>query len=383
MHRLGATQRKIYKKLDTSLLEQHRPSVQGTMFTVMLALLPGTAALAFVVSPAILINILISIVVALILESLVLVLRSKPVARSLSDGSIVLAAWLFALCLPPLLPLWQLVIGAAMLTLLGKHVYGGLGQNPFNPAMVGYAVLLVSFPQTMTLWFAPDALNQYTFTELLNFKLNPDALNTIISATSSTTNTTGFDAFTQATPLEQVRIRRLLQPDLLNSSAQLPVRAFDQVQMQTSPQAFEATPDGTVLTTPVSVAWPWVSSAFAIGGVFLLYKKTISWHIPTSLLLSMCVLHGLHSLLTHLPALSVAEAVFYGSAVYAAFFIATDPVTAATSQAGKLVYGTGIGCLIFFIRAFGGYPDGIAFAVLLMNLCVPLIDHLVMRATCK
>ncbi len=333
--------------LNTERVQLKRPSIRITMTKVMLALIPGTLAYALFINPIIIANVVTSIVLAIAIEAIVLTMRNRSATQGIGDGSIVLAAWLFALCLPPMLPLWQLSVGVAMLAILGKHVYGGLGQNPFNPAMVGYAILLVSFPQTMTLWFAPQELNQFEFLDLLSLKMQIalPPLNTALQDTATTA--IGFDALTQATQLEQIRIQRL----------------------QTNAPA----PPETTL------AWPWISAGFFLGGLYLLYQKIITWHIPLSLLLTLSVLHGVHNMLAGAAGLSFIDALLYGSAVFAAFFIATDPVTAATSKTGKLIFGAGIGALTFAIRAYGGYPDGIAFAVLLMNLCVPLIDQLSLR----
>jgi len=238
-------------------------------------------------------NILFAVVLSLVLEALALKLRGKSIATGISDGSIILAAWLLALAIPPLLPFWQLSVGVVVMVMLGKHIYGGLGCNPFNPAMVGYAVLLISFPQTMTWWFAEGALNQLNFTTIVQAKL---------------------------------RI------------------------------APEAT---SVNRWSTYAAWTWVNVAFLLGGLFLLYKRIIQWQIPLSLLVSF-------TLLQLLFADSSSPHVYYewlsGALILGAFFIATDPVTAASSKRGRLIYGAGIGALTFIIREYGGYPEGIAFA---------------------
>ncbi len=326
-------------------------TTQHIMLLVVAALIPGTIAYAIFISYAVLLNVLFAVGLAVVLEALALRMRSKSAVTGISDGSIVLAAWLLALAVPPLLPFWQLSLGIAVMVMLGKHIYGGLGSNPFNPAMVGYAMLLVSFPQTMTWWFAEAALNQFSVTAIIQAKLHVNAagLDASVLNASTTNNLTTWDAVTKATPLEHLRILHL--------------------------QAI--TPDAaTVNQWSMYAAWAWVNVAFLLGGLFLLLKKIIQWHIPVSMLLAFTVLQLIF-------ADSSSPAIYYewlsGALILGAFFIATDPVTAASSKRGRLIYGAGIGLFTFIIRQYGGYPEGVAFAVLLMNMCVPLIDHFELR----
>ena len=340
--------------MSIGLINKHSLSVkplttQQIMLLVVAALIPGTIAYAVFISYAVILNILFAIVLALALEALALQLRGKAIATGISDGSIILAAWLLALAIPPLLPFWQLSVGVVVMVMLGKHIYGGLGSNPFNPAMVGYAVLLVSFPQTMTWWFAEGALNQFRFTTIMQAKLLANATELDLSTLNAAAST--WDAITKATPLEHLRTLKLqgITPDATSAN-------------QWSTYA----------------AWVWVNVAFLLGGIFLLYKRIIQWHIPLSLLVSF-------TLLQLLFADGSSSHVYYewlsGALILGAFFIATDPVTAASSKRGRLIYGAGIGALTFIIREYGGYPEGIAFAVLLMNMCVPLIDYFELHNT--
>jgi len=316
------------------------------MLLVVAALIPGTMTYAVLISYAVLINVLFAVLLAMLLEALALKLRAKPVTTGISDGSIVLAAWLLALAVPPLLPLWQLSVGVLVMVMLGKHIYGGLGSNPFNPAMVGYAVLLVSFPQTMTWWFTEGSLNQFNVITIMQAKLQANAANLDLSSTNTANS---WDLITKATPLEHLRSLKLQG----------------------------ITPDAMALNQwSTYAAWAWVNLAFVLGGLFLLYKNIIQWHIPVALLSSFTVLQLLF-------ADNSSPHIYYewlsGALILGAFFIATDPVTAASSKRGRLVYGAGIGVFTFIIREYGGYPEGIAFAVLLMNMCVPLIDHFELR----
>lgn len=311
-------------------------STQRVMLSVILALVPGTAAYVYFISPQVLVNAAFAVVVAIALEAIALHFRGRSVALHIQDASIALAAVLLALAVPPMIPLWQLFVGVVVMVLLGKHVYGGLGHNPFNPAMVGYAAMLISFPQSMTLWLSPSGLDGHALHELFKIKLS---LNVVTSNPQI-----AWDGITQATPLEHFRsIRAQSQPIILTDLTQ---RTIDS-------------------------GWCWVNLGFLFGGLLLLYKRVIQWHIPVSVIAGYILCSSLfsgHGLPLHLSVLS-------GSLILGAFFIATDPVTAATSKRARLIFGIGIGSLSFVIREYGGYPEGIAFAVLLMNLCVPLIDH--------
>jgi len=202
--------------------------------------------------------------------------------------------------------------------------------------MVGYAAMLVSFPQSMTLWMSPVGLENHTFGELFRIKLSLDIVNSNPQI--------AWDGITQATPLEHIRsMKAQSQPVVLTE----------------------------LIERTIKSGWCWVNLGFLSGGLFLLFKRVIQWHIPVSVIAGYVlwsVLFSVDGLPLHLSLLS-------GSLILGAFFIATDPVTAASSKRGRLVFGFGVGSLSFVIREFGGYPEGIAFAVLLMNLCVPLIDH--------
>ncbi len=332
--------------LDTHALGHRKRTVRSTMMQVMLALLPGTALYAFLLSPEVLVNIAIACVTGLCTEAAILLLRKRDLIPTLGDGSILLAAWLLALCLPPSLPASQIIIGVVIMVTLGKHLFGGLGHNPFNPAMVAYAVLIVSFPVTMTDW------------QIDNHYQSPD--------------TPGWDAVTSATPLDRLRTIRLTTQ--LQQPGTDP--SLNQLQNQASTDSRKQA--GQLITESV---WVWLSVAWLAGGLYLLYIRVISWHIPVSVLGSLALLYwavGAESSSTLLPA---GPAILSGALVIGAFFIATDPVSAATSNLGKLIYGSGIGVLTFVIRENSVYPEGFAFAVLLMNICVPLIDHLITSST--
>ena len=313
------------------------------MVQVMVALVPGTVVLTWSLGAGVLINVLVCILCAWLFEAIAVRARQRSVRNALDDGSITLAAWLLALALPPWLPIWQILIGAMAMTWLGKHVYGGIGHNPFNPAMTGYAVLIVSFPVTMTTWPAGNAAAAPELLALLHLKLLPgDVLGSMSGA--------AWDAMTGATPLD--RLRSIERSD---TAALLKTTSMNALIL-----------DGAFV--PANVA-------FLLGGLYLLWRRVIRWHIPVAVLGSLVTLYALQALIADQPRPGMWLTLLSGAVVLGAFFIATDPVSAATADRGRLVYGIGIGVLTFVIREFGGYPEGLAFAVLIMNTTVPALDH--------
>lgn len=319
-------------------------SVGRVMRRVIYALLPAIALHAIVFGPGILVQCIIGIATALATESIALYLRRQPIRQFLTDFSAVITALLIALCLPPLAPWWLIASGTAFAILIAKHVYGGLGSNPFNPAMVGYAVLLVSFPAHLTRWLAPDIGGlQSVDLSLL------DTLHTIVLG--ELPDSLRWDAITSPTPLGAVRTGLVMGQTLQEAVAMPIFGAFG------------------------GKGWAWINAGILGGGIALLAMKIIRWHTPVAMLAGLAV-----------PAACMAAIdpgaypgpLFHltsGAALLGAFFIATDPVSSATSNRGKLIYGAGIGIVTYVIRTWGGYPDGVAFAVLLMNLSVPLIDR--------
>ena len=319
-------------------------SVPRMMRHVIYALVPAALAHVWFFGWGICINALIATAAALGAEALMLRLRNRPVKPSLLDGTATVTAVLLAFAIPPLAPWWVPVIGAVAAIVLAKHLYGGLGSNLFNPAMVGYAILLISFPVEMTYWLPPRGLEPGLQTigawDSLRFSL-----------TGSLPQALDIDAVTQATPLDLVR------EGLTNMQTLAEVQA------------------GPLFGGMGGQGWEWVNSLIAIGGLYLLLRGIIRWHIPVSMLAAIVVLAAVfHTLDASLYA-SASFHLFSGASLLGAFFIATDPVSAATTNRGRLIYGAGIGILTYAIRTWGGYPDGVAFAVLLMNATVPLLDR--------
>ncbi len=331
-------------------------SVSSLMVQVLLALIPGIAAYVWFFGWGIVITILIAVCAALGAEAVMLKLRRQPVMQFLTDGSAIVTAVLLALAIPPTAPWWIVVIGVVFAIVVAKHLYGGLGYNPFNPAMVGYVILLISFPREMTAWVPVVSVSEYSLSFLEYVALIfggrlPDGIT--------------IDALTEATPLDTLRTHLGL------GSTVTEIRQQFGLDEETS-RILGVTP---IFGAIGGKGWEWIAAGFLIGGLWMLFRKIISWHIPVAVIGSLTAISLLFFLFDPDHYASPLVHVFSGATILCAFFIATDPVSAATSNKGRLVYGCGIGILIYVIRAWGGYPDSVAFAVLLMNMTVPLIDN--------
>ncbi|POA70673.1 RnfABCDGE type electron transport complex subunit D [Pseudomonas sp. GW531-T4] len=318
-------------------LEQPDERLQQAMKRVLLATLPGLLALFWLFGWGILINLLLACASALAVEAAVLRLRQWPLRPFLGDGSALVSATLLALALPPYCPWWLTVSATACALLFGKHLYGGVGKNPFNPAMLGYALVLVSFPQQMTHWPASHGL---------------DLLGGLQQVFGITSDSSAPDAWAQATALDSLRINKSLTIDELFAGN----AAFGHFGGK---------------------GVEWVNLAFLAGGAFLLQQRVFSWHAPAGMLGSLFVI----SLLCWNGSGSDSHGspffhLLTGATMLGAFFIVTEPVSGPKSAKARLLFGVGVGLLTYLIRTWGGYPDGVAFAVLLMNLAVPALERL-------
>lgn len=316
---------------------------------VALCAIPGLVAQTYFFGWGTIIQLVFAIAVAVSLEALVMLVRKRSPIRALRDNSAIVTAWLLAVAIPPWSPWWIMVIGLIFAIVIAKHLYGGIGQNLFNPAMVAYVVLLISFPVQMTSWSAPVSL----MSEHVTFA---DALSLIF---------TGYDF--DGLSLQQVRA------------------GVDGVTMATPLDAFKtgihtgATPS-EVLSQPMfgglaGIGWQWVNLAYLVGGLVMIKKRIIQWYIPVGFLGSLALFSTVFSLIIPGETASPIFHLLSGATMLGAFFIATDPVSASTTVKGRLIFGALIGALVFIIRSWGGFPDGVAFAVLLANMCVPLIDY--------
>lgn len=337
-------------RIASSPYTHNRRSTSTIMLLVLVATLPGIAAQCWFFGWGTLIQIAIAAAVGIGAEAAILKLRKQPLGKTLGDNSALLTALLLAISIPPLAPWWVIIIGTLFAVVISKQLYGGLGQNPFNPAMVGYVVLLISFPVQMTSWLPPDALQSVTPTFW-------DTLQMIFHGSTLDGHTMqqlqiGVDGVSQATPLDTFKtgLRAGHSAEQLHA---LPIYS------------------GVI----AGLGWQWVNIGYLIGGLFLLFTNSIRWHIPASMLLSLALFSTLGWFFSPESLVSPAIHLFSGATMLGAFFIATDPVTASTTNKGRLLYGVLIGLLVWLIRSFGGYPDGVAFAVLLANITVPLIDY--------
>jgi len=317
-------------------------SVAKVMRLVIYAMLPGIIAYTMLFGWGVIINITITILSALFFELIMLLIRRRSVKLFLFDGSAIITAILLSLSMPPLVPWWLLVLGSFFAIVVAKHLYGGLGYNTFNPAMAAYAILLVSFPRELSMWSAPSESINYTlsFIETLKysfFQMLPSPIE--------------FDALTSATILDHIRTETGLGKSI--------------AEIKQSP----------IFGYAAGTGYEWVNLAFLFGGLWLIYKKIITWHIPVAVLAALALISSVSYLINPNFFSSPLLHILGGASILGAFFIATDPITASTTPLGRIIYGAGIGILIFAIRIWGSYPDGVAFAVLLMGLTVPLLDY--------
>jgi Na+-translocating ferredoxin:NAD+ oxidoreductase subunit D len=314
-------------------------SVSAVMLKVMAALIPAVIAHAWFYGPGIWVSLLLCSLFGIVLESLLLLLRGMPLGPFLKDGSVLVTAWLLAFSMPTLAPWWLYLVGMLFAVVVAKQLYGGLGQNLFNPAMVGYAALIVSFPMQMTQWPGPIGLVDHTISL-------GEAFDLVFAGQGSISP----DAYTAATALDTLKTQLRLDKPMTD-----------------------------ILALP---AFGWVGARgqeiialmMLFGGLLMLANRVITWHIPTAFLGAIFLTAGLLYLLDPGAHGTPLFHLFSGSAMLGAFFIATDPVTAASTPRGKLIYAGLAGMLVVLIRTYGSYPDGVAFSILLANVAAPFID---------
>ncbi len=298
-------------------------STPQIMRAVIYSLLPACAAAIFFFGVPALAVLLIAVLGCMACEVVCQRLMKQPV--TLNDGSAVVTGILLGLNLPPTSPWWMTLLGAVIAIGIGKQIFGGLGYNLFNPALVARVVLLISFPVQMTRWTAPTPLRY------------------------------GVDAVTAATPLGEWKTAVML-------TGRLP----------------EGLQGGTfsylVGNMPGCVGE--VSALALLGGaIYLFRRKILTWHIPLSYVASVMILSGLFWLVDPGKYPDPLFHLLTGGLILGAFFMATDMVTTPVSPGGMILFGVGCGVLTVIIRLFGGYPEGVSFAILLMNAATPLIDR--------
>lgn len=318
--------------------------VDDIMRKVIIALLPATAWGVFMFGWPALYLCVVTVFAALVFEAFCLKLKGVAAAPFLRDGSAILTGLLVAMTLPPWAPWWIGVVGSGIAIILGKQVYGGLGQNLFNPAMLARVALLISFPIEMTTWvkvqpipFGPGPIDSLSIT--FSGSVDTDG---IVGATTLGAVKTGFS-------LQQTL------PGLLDDYSSI--------------LAFIGWERGSLGETS--------SVLILAGGLWLLRQGIIQWHAPLSLLITVALLSTLFHFSDSQHCLGPWVHLNSGAVMLVAFFIATDYVTSPNTPLGQIFFGAGCGALIYIIRTWGGYPEGTGFAILLMNAVTPLIDHYV------
>jgi len=306
--------------------QQSSETTRKLMFGVVIALLPALAAAVYYFGTGAIIVTLTSVLACVATEFLIqkYVLKTKT---SISDGSAVVTGLLLAFNVPSNLPLFIIVIGAVISIGVAKMTFGGLGNNPFNPALVGRVFLLISFPVQMTSWPVPSG-----------FK-------------------TGYtDAVTGATPLG------IISEGVKNGESITAL--MDKVPSHM--QLFYGYMGGSMGEI--------AAAALILGGIFMIWKKIITWHIPVAVLASAALFTGI---LWMADPTKYADPLFHlltGGMMLGAIFMATDYVTSPMTPKGMIIYGTGIGVITVLIRTWGAYPEGVSFAILIMNALVPLLN---------
>lgn len=300
-------------------------SVSKIMQSVIIALIPALIWSFFVFGLPAVLTTLVSVIACVGFEWLIkkYLLKVNP---SVSDGSAVLTGILLAMNLPASLPLWIVIIGALIAIGVAKMSFGGLGNNPFNPALVGRVFLLISFPVQMTTW-----------------PINNNAV----------------DATTGATPLALIKAGLKSGTPVSDIMKELP----------TYSDLFIGNIGGSLGEISVVL--------LLIGFIFMLFKKIISWHIPVSVIGSIFIFTGILWLINPDQNINPVYHILTGGVMLGAIFMATDMVTSPMSKLGQLIFGVGIGVITVSIRVWGAYPEGISFAILIMNAFTPLINKFV------
>ena len=319
--------------------------VASIMLQVLAALAPAALAHVWFFGPGLIFNLLVAAIFATAGEAVMMWARGRRPEVALRDYTALVTAVLLAFSLPSLTPWWVTATGALFGIVVAKHLYGGIGFNIFNPAMAGYVVILVAFPMHMNLWVAPR-MGDIDYQHL-------SIIQTLIfTLTGNLPAALDFDAVSRATPLD------VMKTGLNNMRTVAEVRS------------------NPIIGDFGGRGWEWIGNFLALGGIWLMIRKIVRWQIPAGVGLGLLAPATLMYLLDPGANPGPGFHLFAGATILCAFFIATDPVSAATSPRGRFVYGIGIGFLTFAIRTWGSYADGVAFAVLVMNMAVPAIDRL-------
>ena len=296
------------------------------MYDVVIALIPAFLVSLYVFGISAFIVTAVAVISCLLFEYLIQKYLMKANV-TIGDGSALITGILLAFNLPAGLPIWMIIVGSLVAIGVAKLSFGGLGFNLFNPALVGRVFLLVSFPVQMTMW--PTAVEN---------------------------NTTIADAVTGATPLGMIKEGLMFGETMTNISANLPSNL----------DMFLGLSGGSIGEMS--------ALALLLGGLYLLYKKVITWHIPVTILVTMAVMTGIFWVIDPESYASPLIHILSGGAILGAFFMATDMVTSPMTKKGMIVFAIGIAVITVVIRLFGAYPEGVSFGIIIMNAFVPLIN---------
>jgi Na+-translocating ferredoxin:NAD+ oxidoreductase subunit D len=311
-------------------------STQRIMLDVILALAPAMIAATIFFRERAVILIISCVLACVWAERICNMIRKQD--SSVGDLSAALTGVILALSLPPAVPWWVAVLGGVFAIVIAKMVFGGLGANVFNPAMAGRAFLTASFGMLMTTWTVPATV---------------DAAMPLVSPVN-TAATEEIQAITQATPLAWSKEAVKGKEDVEITHRQTKAMFWGNVGGCLGETSF---------------------LALAIGGVYLLIRRTITWHTPAAVMVAAAVFAGIFYLVNPDKYASPVFHLLSGGMIFCAFFIATDPVTAPLTNKGMLIFGAGVGILIMMVRLIGEYPEGVMYAVLVMNAFTPLIDR--------
>lgn len=327
-------------------------SVRVIMLTVVLALFPAAAMSVYLYGWLALLLIVTCMTTALATEALCLRWMGRPLS-TLFDNSAAVTGLLLALTLPAATPWWMALLASVFAIVLGKQVYGGIGHNVFNPALAARVILLISFPLQMTTWLTPMG-----GAVAPTFDLYDPALAAAFFFGGADAIGTGLDAISMASPLGQIKTQATLGVPVYESLQSYGYSYLD---------AFLGFQAGSIGETS--------ALALLLGGIFLLARHTITWHIPVAYIGTVLALAALFNAIDPGQYAPPMFHLFAGGLILCAFFMATDPVTSPVTPTGRIVFGVGCGVITWAIRSYGGYPEGAMFSVLLMNCAVPLIDH--------
>jgi len=303
-------------------------SVEHNMYGVVIALVPALLVSFFYFGIGSAVVCATSVAACIVFEWAIDKFLLRNEAKSIKDGSAIVTGLLLGFNLPSNIPVWMVIIGALVAIGIGKMAFGGLGCNPFNPALVGRCFLLVSFPAQMTSWPVAGQLTCYT------------------------------DAVTAATPLSIMKYA---------------IKSGDPSLLESLPDSFHMLVGSLGAENGGGAIGEVCAVALLIGFVFMLWKKIITWHIPVSIIATVFII----SSVLHFSDPSYANpfmVIFSGGLMMGAIFMATDYVTSPMTYKGQLVYGVSIGILTVMIRNWGAYPEGMSFAILIMNAFTPLIN---------